>query len=1179
MLNVAGINSLMITIGNSPILRDAYSEPGTAEYYLSHSEYSQYFKFYSFFYEVFMDIVMGFIKILYAILKGVEDGVSSVYDLLSLGSVFRENDWSGVLGGLSMKAILYSIFVVALIIVGILFIVGSDKLKGSKVCRNIGVSVCVLILMPSALGVMNGIATSWKDVQLKASNDVATEVFLKNMYDITYIFKDSATVDTKLENKNINVYNALEEDVSEEIKSQLPENPVDYFSSIERIRTYTLSDSEMDKTELATKAAGSTEYDTPQTNIKSKILPDYSIFQITIKEHQGMRYVSTLKNPRFSFSGIHIDFWVFKPAYYRYHIDYLPIIALYIIMIVVYSFVIVRTARLMYELVIQQLIATVLAASDIAYGEKLKTALKEIFYTYITLMYCVTSLTIFNTFYGFVWNQGESGTAGEWGYVLKIIVTAAIALAVIDGPKIMQKIFGIDAGVQDGYGTLDRAMHMARPAAKVAEKAIGAMVAFPGKVSDFFKARQNPVDRATPTTPEGEGRGGTPLPKDPDNQNKDPNNPNDSKRNKEKENTPKPKDNQDKDSTADSGNGVGEGSSIEGSDFQAKRTKTASGNKRQLKLKKKGTQSDSLSTDVTKNGETQTNALKGDALKNAKTGTNTQGGVLKEAEKKEDSASEMTAQAKGAEAQATDAKKATGTKTQQKVDSPSATIASSQNKPATATKQNTDNKAQKSKNGQAASNDQPTNGAKTPKKDSAVAQAQEKSPLVAETPQDALEMAMKEASEAVLNEQMNGNIASSAVTNASKTGASAHEAPSNNRAGANTVSQKTQLGKQKTPSPSDTKVNQKVDAQAPSNGSAKELEAAQSVSARDVAQNGESLNMPSEATSQSTQKVANNTHAKVGSSNTVNGSAQGAANSVTVGQETHKRTSSNGSSAQVVTQRVEQEISAAQGVSNVSGPVKQGTSTVTSSGSGSQTVNTSGASVPIDSHGTSVGTETKSVDGGTTVITNGASGANETTTYHSVSTTGKRYGHHNGSTVIQQEVQEQETGGGSGGSNPTPPQGGSGGSGGPAPKSNQVYTFQDYANAFANDKGALKFGGTHTMGDVSTNPDHTFGQNVPSQSQMRTYFKEKGSPDGVKLITATYYDDNTGRTQTSTFMFQGDDAQAFNERLRLDGKQFQGNVKRFEGAHYTLTGVVLQDISFKTEEERKKDKKRPKNPK
>ena len=146
--------------------------------------------------------------------------------------------------------------------------------------------------------------------------------------------------------------------------------------------------------------------------------------------------------------------------YYRFHLPFFTVMITLIIMCITFIFTGVKIARLFYELVFKQLFASVLAFADITSGQRLKSVLHSILSSYIVIMVCIFLLRLYTIATAWL-AQNLTGVA-------LVIAIAGVSLSVIDGPNLVEKIFGIDAGLQSGFKTLLTAKILARSGTRIA---------------------------------------------------------------------------------------------------------------------------------------------------------------------------------------------------------------------------------------------------------------------------------------------------------------------------------------------------------------------------------------------------------------------------------------------------------------------------------------------------------------------------------------------------------------------------------------------------------------------------------------------------------------------------------------------------------------------------------------
>ncbi|WP_427815008.1 pLS20_p028 family conjugation system transmembrane protein (plasmid) [Enterococcus sp. 22-H-5-01] len=128
------------------------------------------------------------------------------------------------------------------------------------------------------------------------------------------------------------------------------------------------------------------------------------------------------------------------PAYYRY--SWHPWLILFELLTkaVVYGFVIFKSAKMIMELGILNVITSGIALTDIKDGQRNKQLALKIRDTFVVLYLMMFLINFFD-----IWSAFVAGS--NLGFFVKPIAVAAGAWLVIDGPNFIEQLFGIDAGL------------------------------------------------------------------------------------------------------------------------------------------------------------------------------------------------------------------------------------------------------------------------------------------------------------------------------------------------------------------------------------------------------------------------------------------------------------------------------------------------------------------------------------------------------------------------------------------------------------------------------------------------------------------------------------------------------------------------------------------------------------
>lgn len=132
--------------------------------------------------------------------------------------------------------------------------------------------------------------------------------------------------------------------------------------------------------------------------------------------------------------------------YYRWDINFFQIITTLLITGLVLIFTMVKLVKLMLELAFSKVFIIGGAFADISSGQKTKQMLMHIISIYISIV--AVGLTLELYILGTAWLQNNlTGFAG-------IMLNFGAGLFVIDGPNLLEKIFGVDAGLSSGLRTI-----------------------------------------------------------------------------------------------------------------------------------------------------------------------------------------------------------------------------------------------------------------------------------------------------------------------------------------------------------------------------------------------------------------------------------------------------------------------------------------------------------------------------------------------------------------------------------------------------------------------------------------------------------------------------------------------------------------------------------------------------
>lgn len=343
------------------------------------------------------------LSFLYSFIKGCGDLLSKAYNVLTFDTQSRVNE---IFGGALSTEFLTAVGLIVVVCIGIAFILNSNSIKGSKIIQNIMFGLLVVFILPTFINSVNGIIASSDMGNISTSS--VNKIFSANIVDLKYCFGGDTVIDPTGE-----VHNGFPDDYD---YSLLP----------------------MDELIKGSETPGIDDVFTKTLLNRGSV--DEELGDCSSGEIFG-NFISFLSS-----------------YYYRYKVDMFPIFLSEIATILVIVFTFFKVVRLCYELIVNHFFAYIFAITDIASGAKLREALKSILSTYVVLIYCSVAISLFNTFQAWIF---DSSIFNNFEASICII---PVAMAVIDGPNLIERLFGIDAGIKSGFHTAMGLMHAGKTA-------------------------------------------------------------------------------------------------------------------------------------------------------------------------------------------------------------------------------------------------------------------------------------------------------------------------------------------------------------------------------------------------------------------------------------------------------------------------------------------------------------------------------------------------------------------------------------------------------------------------------------------------------------------------------------------------------------------------------------------
>ncbi|EJQ98961.1 hypothetical protein II5_05703 [Bacillus cereus MSX-A1] len=297
---------------------------------------------------------------------------------------------------------LYPLFVVLLamsfLYIGYMFIM-NKQMNRSQIIINIFITLSVLCLLSTGMTKVDKFTDDAIAVmKSEQKGSLSDEIIKKNITDI-------AVIDQNKWKKK--------EDMNP--KNNIPEKNIRQIDITEKI----------DKDFEFTK-------DKSLSDDGQKILQNKRVM-----DGQGIASLAELKDGWFDF---------FPEKYYRWHWNFWNIFFTLLITGLTLLLVSIKLARLFYELAFNYLLANILAPADVANGQKLKAVLSNILNIFVATIMIFLSLKLYI--------MGTAFLHDKLNGVPYLIALAAFSMAVLDGPSVVERLFGIDIGLKSSWGML-----------------------------------------------------------------------------------------------------------------------------------------------------------------------------------------------------------------------------------------------------------------------------------------------------------------------------------------------------------------------------------------------------------------------------------------------------------------------------------------------------------------------------------------------------------------------------------------------------------------------------------------------------------------------------------------------------------------------------------------------------
>lgn len=384
----------------------------------------------------------------------------------------------------------------SILFLGIILVFWQDKKP--KFVVNMLIAVLVVSSSGYIVDKMNGfLSSSVRNELMGGSGSAATySVIGSNVRDLVYMDAEVGVANLYDKNKDgirnyQGTYKALTKKQFELMKINETLDPDDYSGDLKnvlKVRPAYVSASQID---AAKQSAGRYSFFV-DANVQKVGNESYMLQDV----YEGVAWTNLLNE-----------------HYYRYTVDWLPAYLELLSLVIVYLFMSYKVIRSLYEIAVNRLLAFLYSA-NLSGGKKILKILDSIKDTYIILILTMVCIKFYLIAAGFLSTMNING-------ISKGLMLLFLAFAVIDGPNIVQKLTGIDAGMSDGMGKMMTMFYGSQMAGSVARtatgiaKGAGGLLMKPFSDSSFFGGigqhpggMQEPPGRQRPENPGfvGEGR-------------------------------------------------------------------------------------------------------------------------------------------------------------------------------------------------------------------------------------------------------------------------------------------------------------------------------------------------------------------------------------------------------------------------------------------------------------------------------------------------------------------------------------------------------------------------------------------------------------------------------------------------------------------------------------------------
>lgn len=144
---------------------------------------------------------------------------------------------------------------------------------------------------------------------------------------------------------------------------------------------------------------------------------------------------------------------IISTQYYRWNFDWVTMFVELGVLTFVLLMCGIKLVRLLFDMLVKQFLAQVLAFLDIHTMQRLKKCIYSLVASCAAFFGTFLILELYLAVHPMI-NSWLQGLGIGWAVVGRILIEIGLAWAVIDGPDIFEKLFGMDVGIKSAAGTL-----------------------------------------------------------------------------------------------------------------------------------------------------------------------------------------------------------------------------------------------------------------------------------------------------------------------------------------------------------------------------------------------------------------------------------------------------------------------------------------------------------------------------------------------------------------------------------------------------------------------------------------------------------------------------------------------------------------------------------------------------